>query len=90
MDTNARTALPLAAKNGHDTIVAQLLARKPTSIDSTDSYGWTVLHCAAFFGAEDVMTQLLAHCSPTLIDAKNGNSNTALHVAAREQHEATR
>jgi len=45
-----RTALHIAANEGHATVIAQLLAANPACIDAVDKCRNTALHNAAFAG----------------------------------------
>jgi len=86
-DNNQRTALHFAAANGHDEIVARLLAHNPALIDAVTFFdNMKALHSAASEGHETIVLQLLNH-SPGLIDLKTAcDQKTALHIAASRGH----
>lgn len=82
-------ALYYAVKNGHDTIVARLLAANPAITlklnNAVDLSNRTVLHWAARGSTEGhnkVAAQLLA-ASPSLIDATDVHGWTALHYTCQ-------
>lgn len=72
--------LILAAENGHEKIVTQLLAAKPALVKESDLLDQTALHVAAAGGHEKIVAQLLTF-DPTLIDAENNRRETALSLA---------
>jgi len=77
------TALHVAASKGLDRVVSQLLAAKPTWVDSLtrDDLGLTALHVAAERGHDKVIELLLAaKCS---VDATDFDGRTALHCATK-------
>jgi ankyrin repeat protein len=47
--SDGRTALILEAENGPSTTVDQLLA-KGADPETKDKVGWSIVHCAAYFG----------------------------------------
>lgn len=75
----------LAARDGNDNAVAELLAATPTLIDAV-SCGCTALHFAASNGRDKVVAQLLAAGSASLADAVDKDGTTALHRAAQRGH----
>ena len=82
VDCENRIALHIAAANGHDKVLDQLLAANPSSITrTTGRSGQTALHCAAWGGHEKVVDKLLAAC-PALIDVLAFGERTVLHDAA--------
>lgn len=91
VDSTGRNALHLAAINGHDGIVTQLLnfANELKSISSNicdvpDRIGWTALHCAASKGHGKAVAQLLAFGSA--VNSIDHRGMTALHYATSEGH----
>jgi len=83
------TALHVAAFHGLDTVVSQLLAKKPALVDSrvasssSSSSGSTALHMAAGQGKgrDKVVEVLLA--AKSSVEATDFDGRTALHYAAR-------
>lgn len=83
-----RTALHIAAINGRDQIVAQLLvhAQSAELVNACDALFRTPLHLAAKYGCEKVVGQLLAaNANIALVDVAG---LTPLHHAALEGHGA--
>lgn len=79
-----RTALHVAAEQGHGGIVTRLLAH--CSIENPTSQGETVLHLAAKGGHDKLVGDLLAK-SPQLIDAIDVRGHLAIHRAVASGHE---
>eukprot|EP00514_Thraustochytrium_sp_LLF1b_P008385 CAMPEP_0184528636 /NCGR_PEP_ID=MMETSP0198_2-20121128/11899_1 /TAXON_ID=1112570 /ORGANISM="Thraustochytrium sp., Strain LLF1b" /LENGTH=965 /DNA_ID=CAMNT_0026920499 /DNA_START=25 /DNA_END=2922 /DNA_ORIENTATION=+ len=82
-DTNGCTALHLACRRGHLTIVKLLLPQANENIP--DRFGWTALHHAARKGHYDVTRQLLQHSShpiSLLLSSEYDQGSTAIHLAA--------
>lgn len=79
-----RTALHVAAEQGHRDIVTRLLAH--CSIESKTSQGETVLHFAARGGHDKLVEDLLAK-GPQLIDAIDVHGQLAIHRAVASGHE---
>ena len=89
LDINAtgggkKTALYLAARNGHEAVV-KLLLEQGAEIDLKDTHGQTALSLAARDGHEGVVKLLLEQGAE--IDLKVTHGQTALSQAAREGHE---
>jgi cytohesin len=75
-----RSALHLAAMNGHSAAVQEILrAIEPRWHSRRDRNGQTALHLAAGFGHKDTVEILLPYISPRLVDQAG---ETALHTAA--------
>ncbi|XP_046552737.1 uncharacterized protein LOC124262293 isoform X2 [Haliotis rubra] len=83
VDENRKTALSLAAGNGHKDIV-ELLVHK-VDIHAKDTLGMTALHCAAEKGQIDVIHVLVQN--GTKINEPDACGRTALHHAAWGGHE---
>ena len=81
--TLGKTALILAARNGHVEIV-QALVDAGADIDLQSKSGSTALMFAASKGHTDVVKALLG--ADADLNAKNNNKNTALMVAAQNGH----
>lgn len=82
------TALHFAAENGHDNIVAQLLAAGFRQLDAQSGKGHTALHLAASNGHPKVVAQLLAAGSSlSIVDMQR---RTPLHLAALRGHDNSR
>lgn len=76
-----RTALHLAAADGHDRVVSQLLVVSPDLIRAADFYGRTALHLAAIYGHDKVVAQLLA-ASPSVSVQTDFDGRIPLHDAS--------
>jgi ankyrin repeat protein len=83
------TPLHYAARNGHASCVVMLVGRPgkvrmtPAEVDSATVDGMTALHCAAFFGFDQICGVLLA--AGALVDAKDSYGRTPLMIA-RHHH----
>ena len=86
-DKDGQTPLHCAAYNGHEAVVAQLLANPKVDPDSKDKDGWTPLQRAANNGHEAVVAQLLANPKVDP-DSKDKDGWTPLRRAANYGHEA--
>lgn len=86
-EVNGLTAAHLAATQGYDNIMAQLLAVNPHAGDGRDKQGHTALHLAAKGAHDKIVSQLLV-ASPNLIDVKDHDGLNALHLAAKHGHGA--
>lgn len=80
-----KSVLHLAAEYGRATLVAKLLAEKPSLI--APHFSKNVLHLAAKNGHGKVVTKLLA-AKPALARQINDDGDTALHVAAAARCES--
>jgi len=81
IDGGGSTALTLAAREGRESTVTLLLAKRPELIDIPNRNGQTALHLAASIGKLNMVRQLLDH-KPELIGMVDDNKVTALHFAA--------
>ncbi|KAF4339544.1 ankyrin repeat-containing protein [Fusarium beomiforme] len=81
----ARSAICLAARSGHEQLVSQLMARRDTSTLTTDDHGRTALSHAAECGQEAIVRSILssAKIHP---DTKDSNGLTALWYAVYHRH----
>lgn len=61
-------------------VMAQIEAR-PALLQAHSSDGWTPLHLAAFFGAQDLAEALLAKGAEVDVRSTNNMQNTPLHAA---------
>jgi hypothetical protein len=86
-DSYGRTALSLAACQGHEEVVKLLLAKDGVDINSKDSDGLTALSWAVDRGHEAVVKLLLAKDGVD-INSKNSDGLTALSKAVGRGHEA--
>ncbi|CCT72997.1 related to beta transducin-like protein [Fusarium fujikuroi] len=84
-DDQARSAICLAARGGHERVVSQLLARRDTSALVTDSEGRTALSHAAECGQEAIVRSILssAKIHP---DTRDIHGLTALWYAVYRRH----
>ncbi|OTA03028.1 hypothetical protein A9Z42_0034750 [Trichoderma parareesei] len=82
-----RTALSLAAENGHAAVVNVILANEDVHVNSRDEQGKTPMCWAAEKGHEDVVVRLLGHKD---IEAfvPDKQARTPLLLAAANGHEA--
>lgn len=76
------TPLHLAALNGHENVVTQLLAARPDFVEALSSTRMNALHMAAQQGSLKICMLLLAAC-PKLIDARDAAGSSVLHYAAK-------
>ena len=77
------TALMLAASQGHETVVAQLIT-SGARVDQESNDGWTALMLAASQGHETVVGQMIA--AGAMVDHMNDSGWTPLVVAANNGH----
>src|SRR6185369_8795136 len=59
-DEQGRTALHLAAMDGHEEMVRELIGKQSADVNARDSNGATPLHLAASHGHKQVVATLLA------------------------------
>ena len=81
---NGRTALHLACAEGH-LKCAQLLVNVGSRLNEPDDDNWTPLILAAFFGHEEVASELLQRGADIHVKSKK-NGRTALHMACLKGH----
>jgi len=67
-------------------IVALLLEKSPSLIDTVDDRKWNALHIAASEGFAAIVTQLLDR-KPSLAQARNCYRQSPLHLAAENGHD---
>ncbi|KAK9888621.1 hypothetical protein WA026_000850 [Henosepilachna vigintioctopunctata] len=82
MTSGGKTALQVAAHQGHLSIVRMLLAAG-ASVNCSDNDGDTCLHYAAFGNKPDVLELLIKGGSN--LNSANRSGCTALHIAAHKQ-----
>lgn len=85
VDRSNQTALHFAVQGceeGHNKVVARLLAASPSLVDVIDFHGWNVLHHACHMG-NDSMAESFLTIKPELAFAITKSGNAALHLAAR-------
>ncbi|KAJ8707414.1 hypothetical protein PYW08_010666 [Mythimna loreyi] len=82
-NSNGLNALHLAAKDGHISVVEELLKRGAT-VDAATKKGNTALHIACLAGQESVARALLA--AGAKADAQSAAGFTPLYMAAQENH----
>ena len=76
---DGRTALHMAANEGHTDAVIQLLQASPSLLIMRDNKGDTALHCAAANGHLFIVDLLLL-AKPDMICFTNNSENTILHL----------
>ena len=81
---NGLNALHLASKEGHVSVVDELLARG-AKIDAATKKGNTALHIASLAGQEVVVKVLVENGSAVNVQSQNGF--TPLYMAAQENHD---
>lgn len=81
MSVRGSSALHNAAAEGHEAVVAKLLADPLLELGARDEQGKTALHLAIWRGHERVVAQLLADIR-TDVNASDSRGFTALHLAA--------
>uniref|UniRef100_A0A3P8ZRT7 Ankyrin 2a, neuronal n=1 Tax=Esox lucius TaxID=8010 RepID=A0A3P8ZRT7_ESOLU len=82
-DENGLNALHLAAKEGHEDLVEELLERGSV-VDAATKKGNTALHIAALAGQKEVARLLLKRGAD--VNAQSQNGFTPLYMAAQENH----
>ncbi len=78
---NGRTALQECCLKDEIEIM-RLLVDNGASIEATDSYGWTTLHYAAFFGSLEIVRFLVLNCAD--LTAVNNSGETPYDIAQNE------
>ncbi|KAK5940122.1 hypothetical protein PMZ80_007540 [Knufia obscura] len=83
--SRGKTALHLAAQNGHELIV-DVLIRYGARLDSVSEGNWTPLLNAAKLGHAKVVEIILAAAGPKEVNARTSSGMTSLHWAAENGH----
>jgi ankyrin repeat protein len=79
-DAEGRTLLSMAAKNGHDILVQQLLETGKVDMDPRDSSGQTPLSLAAYNGHVNIVKRLLK-TGRANVNSKDDDGRTPLSLA---------
>lgn len=82
LDAGADIDFHLACALNRPEDAAHFLDADPTLISSLTPDGWTGLHLAAFFGAEDATRLLLSHGADPSLRSANQMANLPIHSAA--------
>ncbi len=82
---NGLNALHLASKEGHVSVVRELLSRG-ARIDAATKKGNTALHIASLAGQEEVVRVLIE--SGAAVNVQSQNGFTPLYMAAQESHDS--
>ncbi|CAG5103182.1 Oidioi.mRNA.OKI2018_I69.chr1.g655.t2.cds [Oikopleura dioica] len=83
VNTNGLSALHLASKEGHQTIVIELLSLK-VDVNKTTNRGNTALHIASLAGQDSIVEKLIEAGANPNLQAHGGF--TPLYMAAQEGH----
>lgn len=87
MDEEDSSALHIAAKNGHNNIMEEIIKHFLCAYDLVDNKGQNILHVAAKFGKRRVVQYILqVEDWQSLINETDNEGNTALHLAAIYGH----
>jgi ankyrin repeat protein len=83
-----QTALHIAAKKGHATIITRILAVQGVKLSLKTKAGKTALHLAAAKGHATIVESILAKIGVDVLNAQTKKTgDTALHLAAKNGHE---
>lgn len=88
-DADGKTPIMLAAENGHDDVVGDLLTNPDVSFKDTDHLGRGILHLAASKGQIKVITVLIIDLVSKRkldINSRDSSGNTPLLLAAASGH----
>jgi ankyrin repeat protein len=80
-DCNGITPLHLAASNSRIDAMSRLVARAPDTVNATDKYGRTALHCAAIANCNRACMLLISHSA--VVSAVDAKGQSVLHIAAK-------
>ena len=88
-DKDGRTALHLAAANGQVEVVRELLRVDPELAGVVSNRGETALHMCVRNNQVEAAAEVLAGCKVELVNVKDSEGNTVLHLAtAKKQFKA--
>lgn len=78
----------IACKNGHINVVKELIQQQSFDpMDSLNYKGQTILHIAAKSGRDNVVKYILREKKlENLLNEKDNNGNSPLHLASQYQH----
>ena len=85
-DHDGMTALHVAAKQGHVSAMESLVKICPEICDVADNKGQSALHIAVKSGKRKVVRFILKFFDDDIINMRDYQGNTALHLAASQRH----
>ncbi|XP_030923424.1 protein ACCELERATED CELL DEATH 6-like [Quercus lobata] len=88
-DTDGYYPIHIASKKGHIQVIKKFLDKYPDMIELLNEEGQNILHVAAMYGKVKVVTYMLKRHDlnvEMLINNKDQNGNTPLHLATMEGH----
>ena len=86
-DRNGLLPIHWASINGHVSIIKEMLLHSPDPGELLDQNGYSILHFAAKRGKHKVVSYMLKHPAyEGLINMKDKQGNTPLHLAAMDWH----
>ncbi|XP_030506138.2 uncharacterized protein LOC115721046 isoform X1 [Cannabis sativa] len=82
-DKEGMSALHIAAKEGHVSVMREIILHKPEACDLVDNRGWTPLHIAVVNGKLSVVKYILNTARlDFMLNTADKDGNTPLHLAA--------
>ncbi|XXG57424.1 hypothetical protein AAC387_Pa03g4583 [Persea americana] len=84
-DKDGRTALHLAAANGQVEVVRELLRVDPELAGVVSNRGETALHMCVRNNQVEAAAEVLAGCKVELVNVKDSEGNTVLHLATAKK-----
>ena len=86
-DQNGFFPIHIASSRGHIEVIKEIILRCPDSIELLDHQGQNILHVAAMKGKAKVVNYMLKTPElKMLINEKDKDGNTALHLASKGRH----